>query len=416
MSTTTDIQCKANIDLKGNIIKDVQTQLTRVVLADGLAVPKTFKRADTAEDITLSKNKADDVGRMLYCVTDSCVYIFKEVSTASSVFDWIPINLASLTTDNIELVESGSGNAVTDLSLECSNGKATLTETKGSFLEQIVIPDTTPTLELGGSAKTLATIDGIEVQAQVKGVNVTSNAPTLSWGAESEIGAVEGTAFKVTMPTDPKAEVSNKDVTLSWGNKSTIATIDGTNITAKMPSNPNKVNEFGNRAIIGDADVTVATFITTSADAIFSCIGHGVTHFDFIRTSADPKFSVIGLGQDTLLDLMNNMYPLIQSYCASIDSTEISREIVFHFQMILPSVSSIDDNFIHIPIAMYNIENKTFSALGVTYDTQLINYYNLTHTTSGQLFNFIDVQIKFNFGTTIEGAIYCSMTPQITLI
>jgi hypothetical protein len=416
MNTTTDIQCKANIDLQGNIIKDVQTQLTRVVLADGSASPKTFKRADTAEDITLSKNKADDVGRMLYCVTDSCVYIFKNITTASSGFDWIPLNLASLTTDNISLIESGSGNAVTDLSLECINGKAILSETKGStFLtsHQSVV-NNEPTLNYK-TAQAIATIGGQEITAKSK-ASVTDGTASLAWDTKVSIAEIDGQVITAKLPINPKAEVSNKNVTLSWGTQSTLATIDDTNITVKMPNNPNTINEFGSRAVIGNADVTVATFITTYADAIFSCIGHGVIHFDFIRTSTEPKFSVIDLGQDTLLDLMNNMYPLIQSYCASIGSTEISREITFHFQMILPSVSSIDDSFYHIPIATYNAETKTFSVSGVTYDTQLINYYNLTHTTSGQLFNNIDVQIKFNFGETIEGAIYCSMTPQITLI
>lgn len=414
MDTTTDIQCKANIDLQGNIIKDVQTQLTRVVLENGLVSPKTFKRADTAEKITLSTNKADDVGRMLYCVTDSCVYIFKEVSTAS--FDWIPLNLASLTTDNISLVESGSGNAVTDLSLECSNGKAILTETKGStFLtehQEVVNNDVTLNYK---SAQAIATIGGQEITAKSK-ASVTDGTDALEWDTEIKIATIDEQDITAKLPLNPKAVVSNKNTTLSWGAPSTLATIDDTNITVKMPSNPNTINEFGSRAIIGTADVTVATFVQTYANEIFSCIGHGATHFDFIRTSADPYFSVIGLGVNTLLELMNDMYPLIQSYCLTIDSTEISREITFHFQMILPSVSSIDDSFYHIPIATYNVETKTFSALVGTCDTQLINYYNIAHTTSGQLFNAIDVQIKFNFGTTIEGEPYCSMTPQITLI
>ena len=412
-----DIQCKSNIDLHGNVAKDIQAQLTRVLLQDGTAVPKKFVRADNSKEIKASS--AEDVGRMIYCVTDSCIYIFKEVLTASGGFDWVPINLASLTADNIELTETGSGNAVTDLSLECSNGKAILTETKGStFLtsHQSVV-NNEPTLTYD-TAQAIATIGGQEITAKSK-ASVTDGTASLAWDTKVSIAEIDGQVITAKLPINPKADVSDKGVTLSWGTPSTIATIDGTNITAKMPNNPNTINEFGNRAIIGTTDVTaVADFIGSYASTIFSCIGHGVTHFDFIRISTDPKFSVIGLGQDTLLGLMNDMYSEILSYCASIDSTEISREITFHFQMNLPSLVSIDDSFIHIPIAMYDTENKTFYVVpnGVTYDTQLINYYNLTHTTSGQLFKCIDVQIKFNFGVTIDGATFCSMTPQITLI
>lgn len=375
-----DISVKSNINLFGNIAKDIQTQLTRVVFADESAVPKTFKRADNQKEIELSTTLADDIGRMLYCVTDNCVYVFKYIS--ANTYDWVPISNATMTADNLEVVDSGGGNAVTNLSINFDNGKALITETKSTFLTSH--------------------------QA------VVNKDATLKYNASQTIAKIGNT----DITAKSKATIVNGSQNLQWGTDVTIATIDDQIITAQLPTNPNTINEFKNRAIIGANDTTMQGLINTYANDIFDAIENGVTHFDLFNTSGSPLFSVIGLGVDYLLSLMASMYASIQAYYSTIGVTDISREIVFHFKMNIPSVSSIDDSFIHIPFATYNDTTKSFTAQGTTYDTQLMDYYNLTHTTSGQLFNFLDIQIKFTFGTSIDdgSVIYCTMTPTITLI
>lgn len=410
-----DISVKSNINLFGNIAKDIQTQLTRVVFANESAVPKTFKRADNQKEIKLSTTLADDVGRMLYCVTDNCVYVFKYIS--ANTYDWVPISNATMTADNLEVVDSGGGNAVTNLSINFDNGKALITETKSTFLtshQAVVNKDAT--LKYNAS-QTIAKIGNTDITAKSK-ATIVNGSQNLQWGTDVTIATIDDQIITAQLPTDPSAQVSNKDVTLAWGTRSTIATIDSTNITAQLPTNPNTINEFKNRAIIGANDTTMQGLINTYANNIFDAIECGVTHFDLFNTSDSPLFSVIGLGADYLLSLMTSMYASIQAYYSTIGVTDISREIVFHFKMTIPSVSSIDDSFIHISFATYNSTTKSFIAQGTIYDTQLMDYYNLTHTTSGQLFNFLDIQIKFTFGTSIDDGsiIYCTMTPTITLI
>lgn len=422
MDTTTDIRCKANIDLQGNIIKDVQTQLTRAVLENGLVSPKTFKRADTAEKITLSTNMADDVGRMLYCVTDSCVYIFKEVSTAS--FDWIPLNLASLTTDNIELIESGSGNAVTDLSLECSNGKATLTETKGStFLtshQSVVNNDVTLNYK---SAQAIATIGGQEITAKSE-AEVTNKGVTLAWDTEKTIAEIDGQKITAKLPLNPKAVVSNKNATLSWGAQSTLATIDETNITAKMPDNPNTINIHKNVFIVNNS--SVGDLINTYTSTIYSEVISGATHFDLINALTDNRFTSIGLGVANLLSLMGVLYKGIVQYCGSVGIAP-NREIVFHFQFTL-SGNINQNNLYHIPLCLGTYDSSTdtytFTNLGQSQtigESDLYVYYRLGKINTSPSLSGADIQLKFNFteghliGTQTSGVL-CSMTPQITLI
>lgn len=356
---------KVSLDCGGNAVKEVQLALYKV----------------TSEWMTNNKD-AEHFGRMIFCTEDNQIYICKYNGTT---YYWLPLlEYTYLADGSISVEGNGEGNGVTSLGISFDTGKAKITYNKD---------------------KTFLTEHQKVVNKEAE-IPRTSTLTTIA-----TIGSTD-----ITVKEAP-ISISNKSATLEWNANKVIATIEGTNITAKLPANPNTINVFNSKAIIGPADTSVETLITTYQSDILACIGNGVSHFDLIKTHTDPRFATIGLGQADLLSLMGSMFERITIYCLSIGAKEISREIVFHFQMYIPSVVNTDDDFIHIPIAVYDETNKTFSALGVIYDTQLIGYFTLSHTTSGLLFYDIDVQIRFNFGTIINGgATYCSMTPVITLI
>lgn len=360
---------KVSLDCGGNSMRQVQLELYKV------------------NTQWLLDNTGFKPGRMVFNTDDQNIYI--SVGEDEQTLRWSPLlENVYLSQNNLNFVSSGGGNAVTSIEATFNNGKATITSKKEkTFLtehQEVINKDAT--IPRTNTLTTIATVGGTDIKVK--------EAPI---------------------------SVSNKGATLGWGANTTIATIEGTNITAKLPANPNTINQFRNMAIIGtatDTDQTVQELISSNSDAIFTNIARGVAHFDLFRTTTNPRFFVIGLGQDYLLSFMRDMLGSIQTYCSSIGAITNNREIVFHFQMDIPSLSSTEDDFIHIPIAIYNANTQTFSTLGTTYDTQLYGYYILSHNTSGQLFNCIDIQIRFTFGTSINDGsiIYCSMTPTITFI
>ena len=149
--------------------------------------------------------------------------------------------------------------------------------------------------------------------------NVTANNPSLSWGAESTIGTIAGTTFKVTMPANPDTDAkvtqtlasgnANRPLLMSYGNTDNT-TADVTNIAYRNNSiyaNAYTGSIYASKVYSNASEVVnLADAQTITGDKTFSSViyqnSSSEDHFMIVR---NPNLTTGTIpSSDTVRDLL----------------------------------------------------------------------------------------------------------------